>query len=147
LAWAPVPEAASLAVTDLMYAAIGFLVLVGGVLERDHVRWLVTAFVIGATLSVLYGALQGGGAVVNEDGRFQAGSGDPNYLAAVLVPAITLALALCVRASALKRSVLVGAVLMLVGGVAATQSRGGLIALAVAAAVALVIWRGRRLAV
>jgi O-antigen ligase len=152
LAWAPVASASSRSIKDLFYAELGFVLLLGTMLERRHVRWLLTAFVVGAALSVLYGAAKGGlsgaigGAnqVTDADGRFQAGSGDPNYLGAVLVPALMLAAGLALRRPPLQRLALTVAAAIIAIGLAATQSRGGLLAAIATGLVALVIWRGRR---
>jgi O-antigen ligase len=153
LAWAPAPAAANQALKDLFYGTLGFVLLLGTIVERRHVRWLAAAFLLGAALSVLYGAAKGGlggaiggpNAVTDLDGRFQAGSGDPNYLAAVLVPAIVLAAALTTRRPAGQRFALGIAAAIGAIGLAATQSRGGLIAAGICTLVALLIWRGRRL--
>ena len=152
LAWAPDAGVSTLAIRDMLYADLGFVLILGTMLRREHVRLLATAFVIGATLSVLYGVAKGGlsgggGYVVDLDGRFQAGSGDPNYLGAVLVPAIVLAAGLMPRRSALARMGLGLAIVVCAIGLAATQSRGGLIAASWRALVAFAIWRGRRLAI
>jgi len=152
LAWAPVPAAANRPVKELLYASFGLLLLLGTTVERRHVRWLMVAFVAGAALSVMWGAAKGGlsasaGAaneVSNADGRFQGGAGDPNYLAAVLVPAIMLAGGLAVRRIPGQRLLLALATVIIAIGLAATQSRGGLIAAGVCSVIALVIWRGRR---
>jgi O-antigen ligase len=153
LAWAPSPGAAERPIKELIYGGLGLLLLLGTLRERRHVRWVMTAFVAGAALSVMWGAAKGGlsvrgggggGEVANVDGRFQGGSGDPNYLAAVLVPAIMLAGGLAIRPAAIKRVLLALATAIIAVGIAATQSRGGLIAAVVCAIVALVIWRGKR---
>jgi O-antigen ligase len=109
----------------------------------------VTAFVAGAALSVLWGAAKGGlsvngGEAANVEGRFQGGAGDPNYLAAVLVPALMLAGGLAIRKAAGTRALLALATAIIAVGLAATQSRGGIIGAAVCAVIALAIWRGRR---
>jgi O-antigen ligase len=151
LAWAPVPGAAERAVKELLYAGLGLLLLLGTILDRRHLRWVLTAFVAGAALSVLWGAAKGGlsvsahgGEAADLQGRFQGGAGDPNYLAAMLVPAILLAGGLAVQASAARRIMLALATAIIAVGLAATQSRGGLLAAAVCSVVALVIWRRRR---
>jgi len=151
LAWAPDPGAAERAVKELVYAGLALTLVLGTILERRHVRWLMMAFVFGAALSVLWGAAKGGlsvkaggGEVANADGRFQGGAGDPNYLAAVLVPAIMLAGGLAVWRSVSRRTLVALATAIIAVGLAATQSRGGLIGAVVCACVALVIWRGRR---
>jgi O-antigen ligase len=151
LAWAPSPSAAERPVKELLYAALGLVLIIGTVSERRHVRWVMAAFVAGAALSVLWGVAKGGlsssGAaneVANIDGRFQGGAGDPNYLAALLVPALIFAGGLAIRRSFTQRGLLALATAILAVGLAATQSRGGLIAAGVCAVVALAIWRGRR---
>jgi len=153
LAWAPDSAVAARAVRDLLYGVTAFALLLGTIVERRHARWIMAAFVVGATLSVLWGAAKGGlsgaiggpGAVTDQDGRFQSGAGDPNYLAAVLAPAIMLAGGLAFRRSSWQRLALAVAVSIIAIGLAATQSRGGLVAAIVASLVALTIWRGRRL--
>jgi O-antigen ligase len=153
LAWAPAPGTVGTQVKQVLYGGFSLILLLGAIVERRHVRWLAAAFVAGATLSVLWGAAKGGlsvtpGAaseVADSGGRFQGGAGDPNYLAAVLVPAIMLAGGLAVRRAPGWRLPLALATVVIAVGIAATQSRGGLIAASICALVALVIWRGRRL--
>jgi O-antigen ligase len=150
LAWAPAPATAERPVKELLYAGLGLVLLLGTITERRHVRWLMMAFVAGAALSVAWGAAKGGlsptaaSEVANVDGRFQGGAGDPNFLAALLVPAIMLAGGLAAWRSASRRALLALATAIIAVGLAATQSRGGLIAAVVCAVVALGIWRGRR---
>lgn len=157
LAWAPDPEAANRPVKELLYAGFGFLLILGTTVDRRQVRWLMTAFVAGAAISVLWGAAKGGlsvsatagvgGEVTNANGRFQGGVGDPNYLAAVLVPAIMLAGGLAIRSSTSQRVMLAIATAIIAVGLAATQSRGGLLAAITCSIVALIIWRKRRAAI
>lgn len=154
LAWAPVPSVATQQVKDLIYAGFSVVLLLGALTEPRYLRWLFAAFIIGATLSVVWGAAKGGlsvsaggeaSEVADTGGRFQGGAGDPNYLAAVLVPAIMLAGGLAARRGSGQRLLLALATVIIAIGLAATQSRGGLIAAAVCSIVALIIWRGRRL--
>jgi O-antigen ligase len=153
VAWAPVPGAAGENAKDLIFAGLGLLVILGTFTERKHLRWLAIAFVLGATLTVLYGLAKGGlstsgaSAVTNPEGRLQAGEGDPNYLAAVLVPAIMLAVGLTFGRSRMQQALLTISIVVLAIGLAATQSRGGLIAAVVGAGGAIALWRGRRFAV
>jgi O-antigen ligase len=149
LGWAPAPSAAERPIKELLYAFLGFVLVLGAIVERRHARWLATAFVAGAALSVLWGAAKGGlsvsgSEVADLEGRLQAGAGDPNFLAALLVPAIMLACGLAVRRSRARRLLLGLATVIIAVGLAATQSRGGLIAAGVCAGVALIILRGRR---
>lgn len=152
LAWAPVPGAVGTSLKQLLYAGFSVLLLLGAIVERRQARWLAMAFVAGAAASVLWGAAKGGltmtpGAaseVADSAGRFQGGAGDPNYLAAVLVPAIMLAGGLAARKAPVQRVLLAIATVIIAVGLAATQSRGGLLAACACAFVALVIWRERR---
>lgn len=152
LAWAPDPGFASRPAKELLYASFGFLFVLGTTVDRRQVRWLLMAFVAGAAISVLWGAAKGGlslsgGAaseVADTEGRFQGGAGDPNYLAAVLVPAIMLAGGLAIAAGARRRALLALATAIVAVGLAATQSRGGLLAGIACSIVALAIWRARR---
>ncbi len=152
LAWAPDAGAAGTQLKQLAYGGFSVILLLGAVVERRHLRWIAAAFVFGAVASVLYGAAKGGlsgatGAateVADSGGRFQGGASDPNYLAAVLVPAIMLAGGLAIRRAPGQRALLALATVIIAIGLAGTESRGGLIAAIVCALVALAIWRGRR---
>jgi O-antigen ligase len=152
LFWARRPGDGSAQAKDFFVIACGFVVVLSAVRTREHLRWIAIAFVVGGTLSVLGGIANGGLTAAQTIGdtatsRFSGGGGDPNYLAAMLVPAIVLAGALAVRASLAARAALGAAVVIMAIGLAATQSRGGLVALAATMLVALVLLRGRRLLV
>lgn len=153
LAWAPDFGVGFPQFKILLYCLLAFVLVLGTIVEPRHVRWVLQAFVIGAVLTVLMGAGEGSlttgaelttaAAVAAE--RFHGGAGDPNYLAAVLVPGIIFAIALALRASATERLALVVAVMVMGVGLAATRSRGGLIAMGVAVGLSLALWRGRRM--
>jgi putative inorganic carbon (HCO3(-)) transporter len=152
LVWAPVPSDGQALFKDYFVLGAGFLVVLSSVRTRRHVRWIAAAFVVGAALSVLGGIVNGGLTSAQLGGdtstsRFAGAGGDPNYLAAMLIPAIMLAGGLAVRASVALRAALIGSVLVMAVGMAATQSRGGLVALAVTMLAAFVVLRGRRLTV
>lgn len=156
LLWAPDPEGAmSFAVNYVLSAGV-FLLVTTFVLEPKHARWLAGAYVAGTALSVLSGAATGGLSTAATDldtsssvqGRLQGGVSDPNYLAAACVPAIMLAGGLAAkRGQPLVRFALIVAIAILAIGLAATESRGGLLAAGVVAVGALLFWRGRRLTV
>lgn len=136
---------------DFAYVAVGFVLVLASVRSRQHVRWLAAAFVIGAVLSVIGGIAQNGltaaasgPATDTATSRFSGGGSDPNYLAAMIVPALMLAGGLSVRASAAVRGALLLAGVVAAVGLAATQSRGGLIALTVAFAAAFVLLKDQR---
>jgi O-antigen ligase len=154
MAWAPSSPLGS----DVFFGwlSAGAIVLVMSTVMTDprYLRLAAAAFVAGALISVAIGLL-GGAVQTPVDGplegppRIVGGSGDPNFLAAGIVPAIALAFGL--GASTRRRSLrwaVLPAVAFLIAGLVATQSRGGLVAAAVAAAAALVLARrGRSLVV
>lgn len=155
LLWAPVPDFAHETVLHFLMAALVFLLVTTFVTEPRHARWLAGAFVFGCVLSILSGAVTGGLSVADAgntstsvQGRLQGGAGDPNYLAAAIVPAMMLAAALAARRGRpILRLALIVAIVILAIGLAATQSRGGFISIAIVSVGALLLWRGRRLTV
>jgi O-antigen ligase len=152
LVWA---EDVGKAAHELWRWYVGALVLavVATSLRRTRdIRLVIGGFVVGVVASVVIGLVHdplGGAAMAvpatsPTQGRLIGGLGDPNFLAAAIVPAIVLAVALMavVQASA-RRALLILAAVMVVG-LAATESRGGLVAAAVAFGAALLVMRGRR---
>jgi len=130
-------------------AAIILVVVATTVARPSHLRLLLAAFVVGAVVSVGLGlvdlVIPYDFALEDEGDRLKGGGGDSNYLAAGLVSALVLAggLAGAISAPPLRWGVCVAAVAV-AGGIAATQSRGGLIALGVTAVAAIVVFRQRR---
>jgi O-antigen ligase len=131
---------------------LGLIYFTTLVTER-HLRLVVGGFVFGAVLAVSIGLASTGlrpassalETATYTQGRLQAG-GDPNYLAAGLVPAIVLAGGLIASTrSLLVRWALTFAAVVITVGLAATQSRGGLLAAVAAAVVALLVMRRHRL--
>jgi len=110
---------------------------------RRSAQTVVLAFVFGAAATVVVGFAGVGDAWV--DGRLSAGVGDPNHLAALLIAALALGFGglRLVRRPAL-RLTLVGAEVVILIGLGATQSRGGLVGLGVMLLVALWIYERRR---
>ena len=133
-------------------AAAVFAVFATSLRDARSLIMVVRAFVAGAVLSVLVGAavavVTPGGPLVEHtffEGRLQGGSGDPNFLAAGLVAAIPLAAALRSAARGpTERGLMVVVLLVLVAGLGATQSRGGIVAACAVALAAVVLSRGRR---
>jgi putative inorganic carbon (hco3(-)) transporter len=113
------------------------LIVFTAVSEQRHLRWIVCAFIAGGVLSALVGL---SGATAPEDfgatgasRRLTGGIGDPNALAAVLVPALVLSLfAQAATRSPLVRWLLLSTTTVLALGIFMTQSRGGLVASGVA---------------
>ena len=135
-----------------LIAAAVFAVVATSLRDARSLIMVVRAFVAGAVLSVLVGAavavLTPGGPLVEQtffEDRLQGGAGDPNFLAAGLVAAIPLAVALRSAARGpTERGLMLVALLVLVAGLGATQSRGGIVAACAVALAAVVLSRGRR---
>jgi O-antigen ligase len=123
-----------------------FPIVFGALRRREHLVWVMAAFVAGAVISAMIGLLQSGGA------RLAGGIGDFDGEAALLVAAMTLDVGLIAalpRGSAARSLALLGALIM---GVALldTGSRGGVVALAAVLVAAILFggrWRGRAAAV
>jgi hypothetical protein len=111
------------------WGAVGvvFLVVATGMADRGAVRLAAGAFVVGAVLSVVVGAVNGD-ASVGPEGRFEGTLGDPNLLAAGLVPAVVLGLGLAAgRRGGYWRGA-AGATMVVLGvGLVASGSRGALV--------------------
>ncbi len=125
-------ESSGVALTSTMSYVLNMLLLpitMVAVRRREHLHWVLAAFLIGAIISTAYGFISPSstGAV---DGRLEGGIGDANEQAAVLVAAIPIALAVgnAMRRPGLRWLCWGGGVFCLIG-VFTTLSRGGLIAL------------------
>jgi O-antigen ligase len=153
LAWSRDPGIAR----DTLLAWVTSAVMLGVVLVAATgpraVRLLLAAYVGGVALSVSTGlvvnelvpAAPTTDTLVEEEGRLRGGIGDPNYLAASIVPALALAIGLTAGVrSALGRGACLFVVALLIGGLVATESRGGFVALAVGVVVALLLLRRQR---
>lgn len=108
--------------------------------------WVITAFVAGAALTAVVGLA--GGASSEELGpyaetyRLAGGIGDANEFAALLVPSLVFAaFALAVARTALARLAFFSAFGLVTIALLLTESRGGLVALAVTA-VAVAVYAG-----
>lgn len=134
--------------------ALTIFVVVASVLRtRGQIQLALLGFVAGATLSVAIGLVDNGLAgassaydtATSTEGRLQGGAGDPNFLAAGVVPALVFAIGLiAVMRDPAIRLALVTAIAILAVGLFATQSRGGFLALIAAVGAALLVMRGRR---
>jgi putative inorganic carbon (HCO3(-)) transporter len=109
-------------------------VVFSAVREPRHLKWIVYAFLVGAALSAVVGLA---GVTKAEDANIDAsrltgGIGDPNELAAVLVPALSFALfMLVIERRVLLRWLLLAAALISALALFRTESRGGLVGLGV----------------
>jgi O-antigen ligase len=100
----------------------------------------LAGFDLGATPSVAETA-------TSSQGRLQGASGDPNFMAAFIVAAVALGAVLWGAVASRWRVVVPALMGLLLVGLPATESRGGLLALLVVLVVAIVVMRGRRSAV
>jgi O-antigen ligase len=134
-------------------AAAGFFLVANAMASPRNVRMLVLAFVLGALVSIVVGLTGHGGLTTTANAldlatrqRFAGGQGDPNYLAAGLVAAIVLAAGLLpsIRDPIAKLGLGV-TIVGIAAGLAATESRGGLVGALAALVAALVLARRQRL--
>ena len=146
--WAADP---SRVISDLWHwVSVGllFTIVATWLREPKVFIWFCGAFVLGAVLAVAVGAGAGAfssGAAAAAESRLEGGVGDPNFLAAGLVPAIVLAGGLMVAArTPIARLACGVAILACTLGVAATQSHGGILALCAAGFASLFVFRRRR---
>ncbi len=149
-AWTPDPRAARLELIYWGVAAIVLDIVATSLTTRRQVVGVIAAFLVGALISAVIGLASGSAAAKagSEASRLTGSFADPNFLAAGLVPALALAVGLgAVLRSARARYLLLAASAVLAIGLAATGSRGGIIAAIVAVLVTLFVMRGRRLPV
>jgi O-antigen ligase len=139
--WASSSGTALSATFRLVQGLLLTLMLVSCVRDRRAFRLVLGAFVIGATISAVLGLAGIAGATDASsatDVRIGGGLGDPNYLAAVIVPAIFIALAFHQTTSRRDlRWLLLGVMAVLVVSLLRTESRGGLLAIVVCAVIAI----------
>lgn len=157
LFWAVNPIATLADLWHWYAVALIFLVIATSLDSRRSLRLAVLAFAAGACISVAYG-LAGGtsgpapvGPQVPGSSRLVGGIGDPNFLAAGIVPALVFLVILAggwrefsARTRALAAFALPPAGAILIAGLVATESRGGLLALLVVVALAIPLFPGQR---
>jgi O-antigen ligase len=123
--------------------ALGFLlvtIVVAAVRERRHVLWLVGAYVVGGLVAAVVGFLTTSADPAGGVSRLGGAAGDPNELAAVLIPALALVgFALGVVRGTIPRLAVGSLAMTLALAIFLTQSRGGLVALAVTLVAAIVL--------
>ncbi len=146
VAWAQSSGTAAGATGRYLLNILLFPIVLGAVRRRDHLIWVLGAFVLGAVLSTLYGFAHPVAAGGGDYGRLTGGLGDSNEQAAVLVAAIPIAIGLAavMRHQPLKRTLAIAAALICLAGVVNTLSRGGLVALGVVMVAAVFVsgrWR------
>jgi O-antigen ligase len=132
-------------------AMLAFLITMTTLRRGRDVGAIGVAFIAGSILSVAYGISSGALTAVSEtseaalQGRFTGGGGDPNKAAAGYLIAMFLCAGFwgLARRRVMKAGLLVAFIVVAIGFFA-TQSRGGMIALAVAALTGLAILPGQR---
>jgi O-antigen ligase len=153
LAWAEHPGAAGKTLVVWLTSLILFVVVTTTARSRRDVELVLMALVLGTALSALVGMAVNGvtgysaaaDTLTEEGGRLRGGIGDPNYLAASIVAAVPLAVGLLgTSRSRRARATLVVAIVVLVAGLAASGSRGGLIGGGVGIVAAVVLVRHGR---
>jgi O-antigen ligase len=149
LAWAKEPSVGITAISRYGLNLLLLPIVYAAIRNRRHVHWLVGILVAGATLSALYGMVLARGSALAEGTSRLSGAGqDANYLAALLVSGIVLAVALVsIRTLPSRIRVLaLGAVLVMLVGLIDTVSRSGMVGLGAALVAGIVFaGRGRRL--
>lgn len=151
LTWAEDPSVGTEPVMRYALNLILFLIVFTAVRTPRQVVWIFAAYVGGASIAAAYGLLAPPPEVAYYDvSRVSGTIGDPNELAAVLVPGAILgaALAVVLKRSPLLRMMALGSAALCVAGVFLTLSRGGLVAFGVALVMAVVIggrWRAQAL--
>ena len=152
VSWALHPENGIAHLWQWWVAGIAFLVSVTTISTPRQARLFVTMLVVGALLSALIGIL-GQSLSTSSDSlalaaadrqRFGSLLDDPNYVAAGMVAAIVLATGLLRPRHPIANLVLVASMGVLTITVAATESRGALVAAGIATVAALLFYSGRR---
>jgi O-antigen ligase len=149
-AWSFSPSDAGAQIGTWWQSAIMFLIVATTLTTVRDIRIVTFAFVIGACVSVLIGLLGYGGPtdavrIAAVGNRLTGGGGDPNSQASAFLAAMFVAggLVSVVRSRRAKLMMGFGLAFIMVG-FTATESRGGLIALGVAAVAAFVLLPDQR---
>jgi O-antigen ligase len=138
---------------DWVLALVAFIVVAAALRTRRDLEVVMGGFVAGVVLSVAVGLALNGlsgsssayDSATQSDGRLAGGAGDPNYLAALIVPALAFSATLLrTRRDPLVRLALLCSLVILVVGLGATQSRGGLVAAMACVLAAFALVKGRR---
>jgi putative inorganic carbon (hco3(-)) transporter len=139
--WSSDTHAAIAAAFRLLQGPLIAIVIVATVTSVAAFRIIAVSYVAGATLSAVVGmtgVTKSDNAYLVASGRLSGGISDPNFLAAVLVPALLIALfAFQTTRSRSSRLVIAFAGCACLAGIFLTESRGGIIGLAVATTAAV----------
>jgi O-antigen ligase len=139
--WAGDTHAALASAFRLLQGPLIALVIVSTIASLAAFRVVVVAYVAGAAVSAVVGmagVTRSDNAALVQSGRLSGGISDPNFLAAVLVPALVIALfAFQAARSRSWRLAIAFTGCACLAGIFLTESRGGIIGLAVATIVAI----------
>lgn len=149
LLWSEQPRDAVSEWLKVTLSATVLLLGLAAIARPRHARLAVATFALAGVFSAAIGLAGVSGGLANPDaavevaqeGRITALTGDPNVLAASLVVTSIFCLCLAATSATLQRWLWIGGALLSVVGVAATQSRGGLVAAVVSLAIALFVFR------
>jgi O-antigen ligase len=152
LAWAGDPGQGASALGQWLAMGLLFVVVATTMVDMQAIRLTAAMFVIGAVASTSIGAAQGDlrplASPGLDAGRFAGAMGDPNFLAAGLVAAIVVALGLLpFRRDPIWRWAIVVSVVLLSVGLAASGSRGAIVAAFATTVVAAVLAKRHRVQV
>ena len=86
--WARDPSVALSNALRLAQVMLLAFIVLSAIRQRSHVRWFIVAYLTGTLMTSAVGLT---GAYGEEGGRLEGDVGDPNQLAAVLVPALVFA--------------------------------------------------------
>jgi O-antigen ligase len=139
--WAEDPHVALSSTLRLAQGPLLVLYMASAIKTLRGFRAILTAYIVGATLSAVVGmagVTQADSSALAVSGRLSGGISDPNFLAAVLIPALMISLfaAHTVRLG-LVRIGLAFACLACLVAILLTESRGGIVGLAAATIVAI----------
>lgn len=140
-AWASDSSAALSSALRLVQGPLIALVVVATISTLNAFRVVILCYVAGATASALAGiagVTKSDNATLVASGRLSGGIGDPNFLAAVLVTALLITLfAFQATRTRGARAGLAFAGCVCLAAIFLTESRGGVVALAVATVIAI----------
>jgi len=129
--WAADSGAASTTAFRLALNFILFLLVFSALENVGSVRMIMLAYIAGAMLTSLYG-VGTGTTQADTEGRLGGGIGDPNELAALILPGLVFAVfLLALERRFAMRLWLAASCLMFIATILLTQSRGGVVALGV----------------
>jgi putative inorganic carbon (hco3(-)) transporter len=141
--WARGESTALAEAIRLSFAVTVLIVVYAAARSFEDVRRISYGYVAGATATVLVGLTvlpRASAEAGAEAGRLAGGVGDPNELAAFLLPAVALAaFSLASARAGQARALLILAIAVTSAGIVLTGSRGGLIGLGVMLLVAVVL--------